>query len=226
VTDKNTVFSNVSDIIADGLRVGSIATATGGVAETAHSFLFNNIVKNSARNGILFDTQFPQSVQNYFSQNVLAGNATDINSIASNGATPPEFFNPPSATNLALKQPASASSSAPGSAANAAVDGLSFTQWAPANERRSWFTIDLGSVASFGRVTLKQTPGSALYRIELESSADGSTFSAIPGTVRLIGIGSLESIAFTPVAARFLRVRMEKLLGEPAGFEEIAVNPM
>src|SRR5207245_163903 len=141
VTDKNTVFSNVSDIIADGLRVGSIATATGGVAETAHSFLFNNIINNSARDGILFDTQFPQSIQNYFSQNVLSGNATDINSIASNGATPPEFFNPPAAINLALKQPASASSSAPGSSANAAVDGLSFTHWAPANERRSWLTV-------------------------------------------------------------------------------------
>jgi hypothetical protein len=106
------------------------------------------------------------------------------------------------------------------------VDGLAYTHWTPANERHSWFSIDLGSLASFGRVTLKQTPESALYWIELESSADGSTFSAIPGTARLIGISPQESIAFTPVTARFLRVRMEKLLGESAGFEEIAVNPM
>jgi Right handed beta helix region/F5/8 type C domain len=226
VTDKNTVFSNVSDIIANGLRVGSIATATGGVAETAHSFLFNNIVRNSTGNGILFDTEFPQSIQNYFSQTVLSGNATDIDSIPSNGATPPEFFNPPPAIDLALKQTVSASSSAPGSSPDAAVDGLAYTQWTPANERRSWFSIDLGSVASFGRVTLKQTPGSAFYRIELEVSPDGTTFTAIPGTVRLIGIDPLESIAFTPVAARFLRVRLEKLLGEPTGFAQIAVNPM
>jgi parallel beta-helix repeat protein len=226
VTDKNTVFSNVSDIIDDGLRVGSIATATGGVAETAHSFLFNNVVKNSAGDGILFDPEFPQSIQNYFSQTVLSGNVTDIDSIPSNGATPPEFFNPPPATDLALKQPVTASSSAPGSSPNAAVDGLAYTDWIPANERQSWFTIDLGSVASFGRVTLKQTPGSAFYRIELEVSPDGATFTAIPGTVRLIGIDPLESIAFTPVAARFLRVRMEKLFGEPGGFEEIAVNPL
>ena len=226
VTDKNTVFSNVSDIINDGLRVGSIATATGGVAETAHSFLFNNIARNSGRAGIFFDAQFPQSIQNYFSQTVFSGNATDIVSNPSNGATPPEFFNPPAAIDLALKQTVSASSSAPGSSPGAAVDGLGFTHWTPANERRSWFTIDLGSVASFGRVTLKQTPGSALYGIELESSQDGSTFTAIPWAVRLIGIEPLESISFAPVAARFLRVRMEKLLGEPAGFEEIAVNPM
>jgi parallel beta helix pectate lyase-like protein len=49
-TDKNTVFINVSDVIADGLRVGSISTATGGVAETAHTFLFNNVVRNSRGN--------------------------------------------------------------------------------------------------------------------------------------------------------------------------------
>ena len=226
VTDKNTVFSNVSDIIGDGLRVGSIATATGGIAETAHSFLFNNIVRNSARYGILFDTEFPQSIQNYFSQTVLAGNATDIHSIPSNEATPPEVFNPPPAIDLALKQTVSASSSAPGTSADAAVDGLAYTHWTPANERRSWISIDLGSVTSFGRVTLKQTSGSALYRIELEDSSDGSTFTAIPGTVRLTGIDPLQSIVFPPVAARFLRVRMEKLLGEPSGFEEIAVNPM
>jgi parallel beta-helix repeat protein len=224
VTDKNTVFSNVSDIIADGLRVGSIATATGGVAETAHSFLFNNIVRNSARYGILFDPQFPQSLQNYFSQTVLSGNATDLHSIPSNAAAPAEFFNPPPAVNLALKRIVSASSSAPGSAPGAAVDGLAYTHWTPANERRSWFSIDLGSVVSFGRVTLKQTPGSALYLIELESSADGSTFTAIPGTVRLTD--PQQSIAFTPIAARFVRVRMQKLLGEPVSFEEIAVNPL
>ena len=226
VTDKNTVFSNVSDIIGDGLRVGSIATATGGVAETAHSFLFNNIVHDSARYGILFDTEFPQSIQNYFSQTVLAGNATDIHSIPSNAATPPEVFNPPPAVDLALKQAVSASSSAPGASPEAAVDGLSYTHWTPANERRSWFSIDLGSAASVGRVSLKLTPVSAVYRIELESSSDGTTFTAVPGTVRLIGIEPLESIVFTPVVARFLRVRMEKLLGEPSGFEEIAVNPM
>src|SRR5262249_51868812 len=93
VTDKNTVFCNSSDLIADGLRVGSIATAAGGVAETAHTFLFNNVVHNSRNNGILVDTQFERSVQNYFSQTVLAGNGTDLNSHPSNGAAAPEFFN-------------------------------------------------------------------------------------------------------------------------------------
>ncbi len=226
VTDKNTVFNNISDIIANGLRVGSISTATGGVAETAHSFLFNNIVKNSRGDGILFDTQFPQSIQNYFSQTVLSGNGTDIDSHPSNGATPPEFFNPPPATNLALNQPVTVSSSAIGSSPNAAVDGLAYTNWTPAEERQSWLTIDLGSSVSFGRVMLKLTSCFALYRIELESSQDGSTFTDIPGTVRLIGIESVNNISFAPVSARFVRVRIEKILGGPLSFEEISVHPM
>jgi hypothetical protein len=226
VTDKNTVFSNMSDTINNGLRVGSIATAAGGVAETAHSFLFNNIVRNSTGKGILFETQFPQSIANYFSQTVLTGNATDLDSHPSNGATGPEFFNPPPAVNLALNRPIAASSSAPGSSPAAAVDGLAYTRWTPGNERRSWLTIDLGTAASFSRVTIKQAPGLAVYRLALESSQDGSTFIAIPCGARLIGIEPLDSIAFSPVAARFVRVRLERLAGGPLAFEEIAVNPL
>jgi hypothetical protein len=54
VTDGNSLFSNISDIINNGLRVGSISTASGGVAESAHTFMFNNIAKNSTGDGILF----------------------------------------------------------------------------------------------------------------------------------------------------------------------------
>jgi hypothetical protein len=79
ITNGNTVFSNVSDIISNGFRVGSISTASGGVAESAHTFMFNNIARNSRIDGILFDTQFPNSVANYFSQNVLSGNGRDFN---------------------------------------------------------------------------------------------------------------------------------------------------
>jgi hypothetical protein len=41
--------------------------------------MFNNIARNSRIDGILFDTQFPNSVANYFSQNVLSGNGRDFN---------------------------------------------------------------------------------------------------------------------------------------------------
>src|SRR5215831_14979534 len=95
VTDKNTVFCNTSDTIANGLRVGSVAVA-GGIAETAHTYLFNNVVRN-AGDAILVDTQFPRSVETYFSQTVLEGNRQDINSHPSNDASPRDFFNPRSA---------------------------------------------------------------------------------------------------------------------------------
>ena len=224
VTDKNTVFGNSSDVIADGLRVGSIATATGGVAETAHNFLFNNVAKNSRNNGILFDTQFPRSVQNYFSQTVLSGNKTDLNSQPSNGAAAPEFFNPPSAINLAYHQPTTASSTAPGSSPDAAVDGLAFTSWIAGDEDRSFITIDLGAEVSFQRVMLRPIAGSAVRKIKLQRSDDGVKFTEIPGsdseTKRAI------NITFRPVMARFLRVEIREKKSEdgPAGFEEISAH--
>jgi len=95
VTDKNTVFCNTSEVIANGFRVGSVAVA-GGRAETAHTYLFNNVVRN-AGDAIVFDTQFSRSVENYFSQTVFEGNRRDINSHPSADAGPPDFFNPRSA---------------------------------------------------------------------------------------------------------------------------------
>jgi len=228
ITDKNTIFSNVSDVIADGLRLGSISTATGGVAETAHSFFFNNIIKNSRGNGILIDTQFVRSIENYFSQTVLVGNGNELNSHPSNNAGPPEFFNPPAAIDLALHQPATASSSAPDSSPDAAVDGLAYTSWnaGATDVTQSWLTIDLGGEVRFGRVMLKQsTARVAIVRIDLQMSKDGVNFIDIPGTARKIELKPVNNVTFDPVSARFLRVRVTKRAGGGSvGFEEISVH--
>jgi hypothetical protein len=223
ITDKNTVFANSSDVIADGLRVGSISTATGGVAETAHSFLFNNVARNSRNNGILFDTQFARSVQNYFSQTVLSGNGTDLNSHPSNGAAPPDFFNPPSAINLALHQPTTASSTALGSSPAAAVDGLGFTSWLAGDEDRSFITVDLGAAVSFQRVMLRQAAASVIRKIKLQSSDNGVKFTEIPGSDS--ETKRTTNITFRPVTARFLQVEIREKDAGPAGFEEISVHP-
>jgi hypothetical protein len=226
ITDMNTVFGNTSDIVGDGLRVGSISTASGGVAETAHTFMFNNIVKNSKGNGILFDTQFPNSIENYFSQTVLSGNGTDINSHPSNGAEPPEFFNPPSAINLALRQPVAASSSAAGSSPSAAVDGLGFTSWVAGSEAMPSLTIDLGSQLSFSRVMLKQATPGVIQKVVLQSSRDGATFSDLPGTAHAINMNrQVNNVSFSAVTARYLRVQISVFQGGPTGFEEISVFP-
>jgi hypothetical protein len=188
--------------------------------------MFNNIVRNSRGNGILFDTQFPHSVENYFSQTVFSGNGTDINSHPSNGAAPPDFFNPPPAINLALRQPATASSSAPGSTPEAAVDGLAYTNWTAGEEAESWLTIDLGSAVQFGRVMLKQTTADAILRMEIQISDDGVNFADLPGTARQIVMNrDVNNVMFAPVVARFVRIQIQEVLGGPGGFEEISVHP-
>jgi hypothetical protein len=225
ITDKNTVFCNSSDIIADGLRVGSIATADGGVAETAHTFLFNNVARHSRGNGILVDTQFARSVENYFSQTVLVENGRDINSHPSNGAGPPEFFNPPPAVDLALRQPITASSSAADSSPDAAVDGLAFTQWSPDGGPRSSLDIDLGSSVPFARILLKRRPALILVLAEFQVSDDGVHFTDLRGAARRLLLLNASNITFPPASARFLRVKFWTILGGPLGIEEISVHP-
>lgn len=223
ITDGNTVFSNVSDVISNGLRVGSIATKAGGVAETAHTFMFNNVARNSTGDGILFDTQFPNSIDNYFSQTVLSGNKTDLDSHPSNGATPPDFFNPMSAINLALNQPVTASSTAPESNPGNAVDGLSFTGWTSSDRSHASLTVDLGSDVSFQRVLLKPVSSLGLGLARLERSEDGVHFSPVPGCIGILGPAS--TLKFAPVTARYVRVEIRNLFGDSNGLREMAVFP-
>jgi len=224
VTNGNMAFSNVNDVVDNGLRIGSISTATGGVAESAHTFFFNNVATNDRGDGILFDTQFPGSVQNYLSQTVLAGNGTDLKLQYSNGATPPDFFNPRSAINLALNQPVTASSVAPGSAAANAVDGLAFTGWnAGDDQSNASLTVDLGSSVSFQRVILKQLSEYSISLVRLEASQDGVTFIDIPHSV--LRIGAIGDLSFNPVTARYLRVNIRRIFEGPTGLRELAVFP-
>jgi hypothetical protein len=223
VTDKNTVFSNTSDIINNGLRVGSIATATGGRAETAHSFLFNNLVLNTNGNGILFDTQFERSIQNYFSQTVLIGNRTDLESHPVPPATPPDFFNPSSSVNLALKQPVTASSSAAGSDPAGAVDGLAFTNWSAGPEIRPSLTIDLGAATTFQRVSVKQPLLPTFIAMQVQISDDGVQFKTIAVALTLEPLVTVTLPA--PVSARFVRVQIEGALGGHAVVRELSVRP-
>lgn len=223
VTNGNTVFSSTSDVIDNGLRIGSIATATGGVAESANTFMFDNIAVNSRGDGILFDTEFPGSINNLISQTTLANNGTDVNTENSNGAEPPEFFNPRSVLDLALNQPVTASSTADGSSAANAVDGLAFTGWEPAGPGQVSFTVDLGAAESFQRVTLKRAIGQGMNVVNLESSNDGVNFTAIPFTAT--PVGSVNILTFSPVTARYVQVQIQNLDGTGNGLEEMGVYP-
>ena len=222
VTDGNTVFSSTSDVIDNGLRVGSIASAAGGVAETAHTFMFDNIAQNSRGDGILFDAEFPDSIDNYFSQTILAGNGTDLNSEPSNGAEPPDFFNPKSATDLALNMPVTASSTAPGSSAANAVDGLAFTAWSSADHHAT-LTVDLGAPQSFQRVTLKRSFALIPDFVALESSNDGVNFTSIP--CKVTTLGTTQTLEFNAATARYVRLELWSFIAAGNSLEELAVYP-
>ena len=234
ITKGNTVFSNTSDVIATGLRVGSISTATGGVAESADTFMFNNIVENSRNNGILFDTEFPNSVDNYFSQTVFSGNHNNFDSTFSSGATPPDFFNPMSAIDLALNHPVTASSSAAGSDPANAVDGLSFTGWSPDGERDAFLTVDLGGSVSFQRIAFKSAKLRSQFElVQLQTSNDGVHFTNIPGGFEL-AVGrdrnaqsseALRTFRFHPVSARYVRINILGLFSAGINLFELGVYP-
>ena len=224
VTNGNTAFSNVNDVVANGLRIGSISTATGGVAESAHTFFFNNVATNDRSQGILFDTAFPGSVENYMSQTVLADNGTDLSQQNTNGAAPPEFFNPPSAINLALNQPATASSTSSGSVPANAVDGLAFTGWTANGGFNAWLTVDLGGSTSFQRVVLNPINLlSILQPVRIQTSDDGINFTDISGVAELPG--SVRTFIFPPVTARYVRINFQSLLGFEIGLRELGVYP-
>lgn len=223
VTNGNTAFSNINDTVNNGLRIGSISTATGGVAESANTYFFNNVATNNGGDGILFDTAFSGSVNNYLSQTVLAGNKTDLNQKNTDGATPPEFFNPQSAINLALNRPVTASSTASGSAASNAVDGLAFTGWDAGGQPTASLTVDLGSAVTFQRAVVKLLSDDSISLVRLQSSQDGVTFTDIPSSVsRLVSYGA---ITFNPVTARYLRIEIFRVFQGPTGLRELAVFP-
>lgn len=110
-------------------------------------------------------------------------------------------------SNLAAGRPATASSTewnpfvsyAPGRA----VDGNRGTRWASNQSDPQWLRVDLGTVRTVARVTLRWEAAYArAYRIEV--SADGSTWRTVFSTTT--GDGGLDEVAFTPTTARYVRM--------------------
>ena len=99
------------------------------------------------------------------------------------------------------------------------------SSWTAAEqELLSSLTIDLGTEMSFQRVVLKTTAPFALRRVTLQTSEEGNAFQDIPGGTR-IELFHVDNITFAPVSARFLRVRIDTLLGGPTSYEEVSIQP-
>ncbi len=128
---------------------------------------------------------------------------------ASPTATPPAApTSTPSAsgcgtTNLALNQPATASSlENAGTPASAAVDGNTGTRWASAFSDPQWLQVDLGSVQSVCKVVLNwEAAYGKQYQIQV--SNDASTWTSIYNQTN--GVGGVETLNVSG-SGRYIRM--------------------
>jgi hypothetical protein len=140
-------------------------------------------------------------------QNGDAGNYTVIVSNAAGSVTSAAatLTIAPPGTNLALHQPATASTIQGGGleAANA-TDGVLTTRWASAGGiDPSWLQVDLGAVKAFNTVVLYwEAAFAAQYQIQY--SNDGQAWNVAAGNTS--GHGGVETVIFPTVQGRFVRM--------------------
>jgi len=138
-------------------------------------------------------------------------------------------------TNIALNQPATASSQVNSTqAASTATDGDANTYWESANGAfPQWLQIDLGATTSIGKVTLKLPPATAwatrTQTLSVQTSTDGSSFStAVPSATYTFDPAKANTVSITVPAAsaRYVRVNITANSGWSAGqVSEFEVYP-
>ncbi len=119
-------------------------------------------------------------------------------------ATPTATATPPSGTNLALGQPATASSQeSAGTAASAAVDGNTGTRWSSVFSDPQWIYVDLGSTVSISRVVLmwEAAYGSAY---QIQTSNDAVNWTSIFSTTT--GNGATDDLTGLSGSGRYVRM--------------------
>jgi hypothetical protein len=105
------------------------------------------------------------------------------------------------------------------------TDGSSTSYWeGPGNTFPASVTIDLGQVASLGRVVLELPPraewNSRVQTLSVSGSADGHTFSTLSGSAPHTfdaATGNKVTLRFTRTQKRFLKVVITANAGWPAG---------
>jgi hypothetical protein len=137
-------------------------------------------------------------------------------------------------TNIALGQPATASSQVNSTqAATTATDGDANTYWESANSAfPQWLQVDLGTSYSIGKVTLKLPPSSAwgtrTQTLSVQTSTNGSTFATVVGSAdyTFTSPTNVVSITVPATTARYVRVNVTANTGWPAGqVSEFEVYP-
>jgi F5/8 type C domain/Pectate lyase superfamily protein/Abnormal spindle-like microcephaly-assoc'd, ASPM-SPD-2-Hydin len=137
-------------------------------------------------------------------------------------------------TNIALHQPATASSQVNSAqAAATATDGDANTYWESTNGAfPQWLQVDLGGAYSIGKVTLKLPPSSAwgtrTQTLSILTSTDGSNFSTVvaSATYTFTSPTNVVTVNAPATNARYVRVNFTANSGWPAGqASELEVYP-
>ncbi|MEV6929903.1 choice-of-anchor D domain-containing protein [Dactylosporangium sp. NPDC051485] len=138
-------------------------------------------------------------------------------------------------TNIALNKTTTASSQVNGTqAATTATDGNANTYWESANNAfPQWIQVDLGTVTSIGKVTLKLPPATAwstrTQTLSVLGSNDGNTFSTLAASAGRTfdpATGNAVSITLPTTSTRYVRVNVTGNTGWPAAqIAEFEVYP-
>jgi len=115
-------------------------------------------------------------------------------------ATPPSLQPLP---NLALGKAVTASTTVNGNLPGSLVDGTTATRWESATADPQWITIDLGEPTTIDSAVIRWEAASA-KTFQLQVSTDNATWANAYATSS--GPGGIQSISFTPVTARYVRL--------------------
>jgi hypothetical protein len=120
--------------------------------------------------------------------------------------TPAATQTPPVATNLALNQTVTVSSTdSPGNSGANAVDGNLNTRWSSAYSDPQWIVVDLGAVHSISEVDLDWEAACGM-NYQIQTCNDGVTWTTQTNVVGNTSSGLLKYIYATPISARYVRM--------------------
>lgn len=108
-------------------------------------------------------------------------------------------------TDVALKKPATASTTSGGFVAKLANDGSSTTRWSSLYADNQWLQVDLGTFHNISAVNLKWEYASA-KSYSIQTSLDGTTWTSIYSTTA--GKGGTEMINGLSGTARYVRLAL------------------
>ncbi len=195
----------VTQPVAQTVTAGAQAQFTvvaGGVAPFTYQWLLNGASVANA-NAATYTTPSLYGADNGGKYSVVVSNAAGsvTSSVAAVTVTSPVA----GSTNLALYKTATSSGDENASLAPInAVDGSLTTRWSSAFSDTAWFQVDLGSSTQVSKVVLywESAYGKA-YQILASNDAQNWT----PVYTQTAGTGGVETLNFSPVTARFLRMQ-------------------